>query len=198
MGLSLSQDVRCFFTNPQREATHLAVSKTITCFHIRAISNSASRGVLQVGGRSFRCILGKNGRTHLKREGDGKSPKGKFKVLSLAYRPDRIRRPHPSLPTKALSPNQGWCDDAQSGRYNRPVLLPCARSHEALWRDDCCYDILGFTDHNQRPRVKGLGSAIFLHVFRPGQIGTEGCIALSQKDLSRVLAFGSGTIQLSI
>jgi L,D-peptidoglycan transpeptidase YkuD (ErfK/YbiS/YcfS/YnhG family) len=97
-----------------------------------------------------------------------------------------------------LRSDEGWCDDMASGRYNRPVKLPFAKSHEALWRQDGSYDIVAMTDHNQRPRVRGQGSAIFLHLSRPAQKGTEGCIALSERDLRIVLARSSGTLLLRI
>jgi L,D-peptidoglycan transpeptidase YkuD (ErfK/YbiS/YcfS/YnhG family) len=42
--------------------------------------------------------------------------------------------------------------------------------------------------HNDRPRVKGRGSAIFVHHARPGYSPTAGCIALAQHDLSMLLA----------
>lgn len=176
----------------------MAVSKTITCFHIRAISDSSSRGILQLGIWSYPCILGKNGRTHFKREGDGKSPKGTFKVGRLAFRSDRLQRPRSRLGSRPLRPDEGWCDDVASGRYNRRVRLPFAPCHEKLWRQDFAYDIVAATSHNQRPRVKGLGSAIFLHLARAGQTGTEGCIALSERDLRNILSRCSGSLLLRI
>jgi L,D-peptidoglycan transpeptidase YkuD (ErfK/YbiS/YcfS/YnhG family) len=42
--------------------------------------------------------------------------------------------------------------------------------------------------HNDRPRVRGRGSAIFVHLARPGYAPTAGCIALSQRDLLMLLA----------
>jgi L,D-peptidoglycan transpeptidase YkuD (ErfK/YbiS/YcfS/YnhG family) len=176
----------------------LAVSKLITCFHIRAISDSTSRGFLQFGCWSYPCILGTKGRSSLKREGDSKSPKGTFKVDSLMFRADRMIRSRTQIKAAPLRATQGWCDDVASGHYNRPVKLPFLQSREVLWRNDCCYDILALTDHNQRPRVKGLGSAIFLHLTRPGQKGTEGCIALSAVNMRKILARCSGSILLHI
>ena len=37
------------------------------------------------------------------------------------------------------------------------------------------------------PRVRGRGSAIFMHVARPGYAPTEGCIALARPHLLRLL-----------
>ena len=188
----------CFFTTLEREATHLAVSKTITCFHIFAISDSSSRGILRLGTWNYPCLLGRNGRTHLKREGDAKSPKGTFEVGMPIFRSDRVRRPKTRLGSRSLRPNEGWCDDVTSGRYNRPVRMPFAPGHEELWRKDVSYDIVAPTSHNQCPRIKGRGSAIFLHVIRESQTGTEGCIALSEKNLRNILGRCSGSLLLKI
>ncbi len=38
-----------------------------------------------------------------------------------------------------------------------------------------------------RPRVRGGGSAIFMHVAGPGYAPTEGCIALSRQHLLLLL-----------
>jgi L,D-peptidoglycan transpeptidase YkuD (ErfK/YbiS/YcfS/YnhG family) len=46
------------------------------------------------------------------------------------------------------------------------------------------------------PVVRGRGSAIFLHLARPGFTPTEGCIALEQRDLLRVLADGLSAIEV--
>jgi L,D-peptidoglycan transpeptidase YkuD (ErfK/YbiS/YcfS/YnhG family) len=45
--------------------------------------------------------------------------------------------------------------------------------------------VLGYND---RPRVRGKGSAIFVHLARPGFTPTDGCIALSRRDLTMLLA----------
>jgi L,D-peptidoglycan transpeptidase YkuD (ErfK/YbiS/YcfS/YnhG family) len=131
--------------------------------------------------------LGKSGRRFAKREGDGASPFGRWKITQLYYRPDKMGRPLTHLKSKPLSKTDGWCDASAHGQYNCRVALPFSASHETLWRNDLAYDLVATTDHNQRPRVKSHGSAIFLHVINPGATGTEGCVALSEKHLRMVL-----------
>ena len=84
--------------------------------------------------------------------------------------------------------NDGWCEDSRHGRYNCPIRLPSSSGHETMWRDDHLYDVVGVLDWNMRPRVRGRGSAIFLHLARPGYGPTAGCIALEKHDFARLLA----------
>jgi L,D-peptidoglycan transpeptidase YkuD (ErfK/YbiS/YcfS/YnhG family) len=57
-----------------------------------------------------------------------------------------------------------------------------------LTRSDQLYDLLIELDHNARPRVAGRGSAVFIHVARPGLAPTAGCVALTRAALRRLLA----------
>jgi L,D-peptidoglycan transpeptidase YkuD (ErfK/YbiS/YcfS/YnhG family) len=91
------------------------------------------------------------------------------------------------LPLRTLRPTDGWCDAAQDRNYNRLVRHPYPASAERLWRADGLYDILVVLGHNDRPRIRNRGSAVFLHVAR-GDLGpTEGCIALRRADLLKLL-----------
>jgi L,D-peptidoglycan transpeptidase YkuD (ErfK/YbiS/YcfS/YnhG family) len=91
------------------------------------------------------------------------------------------------LPVRAIRRHDGWCDASADRNYNRPVRLPYAASAERLWREDALYDVVVVLDYNKRPRVRGRGSAIFMHVARPGYAPTEGCIALARGHLLRLL-----------
>ena len=91
---------------------------------------------------------------------------------------------------RPLTAADGWCDDPTHPAYNRLVSLPINASAEALWRDDSFYDIIGVLGWNDDPVQPAKGSAIFLHLARPGFPPTEGCIALDRDDLIRVLALG--------
>ncbi|HXF55465.1 MAG TPA: L,D-transpeptidase family protein [Hyphomicrobiaceae bacterium] len=155
---------------------------------VRALSAGATRGTVELGPLRFRCALGRSGRRVRKREGDGATPVGRFLMQRVLYRPDRCQRPRTGLKTHVLRPTDGWCDCPRDRNYNRPVRLPYPASAEAMWRADELYDLVVVLSHNCRPRVKGLGSAIFLHVAAPGLAPTQGCIALRRADLMRLLA----------
>ena len=89
---------------------------------------------------------------------------------------------------RAISNNDGWCDQPMDRNYNREVGLPYAASAERLWRDDRLYDIVVVLGHNDLPRVRNRGSAIFMHVARANFAATEGCIALRARDLRRLIS----------
>ncbi|MEM8838849.1 MAG: L,D-transpeptidase family protein [Pseudomonadota bacterium] len=135
----------------------------------------------------FPCALGKGGVGFRKREGDGKTPAETLRPLYVLYRADRILRPKSQLPIRAIGKDEGWCDDVNDRNYNRIVRLPYSASHEQLHRDDALYDIVVVLDYNIRPRIKGLGSAIFLHLARPGFLPTEGCVAVHINVMHRLL-----------
>jgi L,D-peptidoglycan transpeptidase YkuD (ErfK/YbiS/YcfS/YnhG family) len=98
--------------------------------------------------------------------------------------------PHTALPREPIAPDDGWCDDPGHPDYNRRVRLPHPAHHEALWRSDGLYDLVGVLGWNDAPVERGRGSAIFLHVARPGLAPTEGCVALELADLQALLRAG--------
>lgn len=147
-------------------------------------------GLLRFEDREFRCAIGKNGvvSADVKTEGDGKTPAGTWRLRYVMYRSDRRASPHTDLPVTTISFSDGWCDDPTHPDYNRPVRLPFDASHEKLFRDDGLYNLIVVLGHNDDPTVPGKGSAIFMHIARPDYTGTEGCVALGEKDLETVLS----------
>src|SRR5262249_55642560 len=131
--------------------------------------------------------LGRGGLRARKREGDGATPIGVFSVRGVLYRPDCARRPRTGLPVARLRGGLGWCDAPEDRNYNRPVVLPYPARTERLWRADRVYDLIAVLGYNDRPRVKGRGSAIFLHLAQSGHPPTAGCIALDRTPLLRLL-----------
>lgn len=145
-------------------------------------------GRLRGRGLDLACALGRGGTRTAKREGDGATPAGCWPVRRLRYRPGRLRPPTGGLRPLALRLRDGWCDDPGHPDYNRPVTLPIPASAERMQRPDLLYDLLVELGHNDDPPIPGAGSAIFLHVARPGLRPTAGCIALPLHHLRRVVA----------
>ena len=130
---------------------------------------------------------------------------------SLSYHPNQ---PHPGYGLLAYSsdparyfnviaihyiaPKSGWCDDAKSRFYNRPIERPFVPSHEALWRRDGLYDVffeLGYNDVTPEP---GQGSAIFLHLQKNNFNPTLGCVAVSWRSMEFILQHADPGCQLSV
>jgi len=145
------------------------------------------KGRLVAGTLVIPCALGRSGTAARKREGDGASPVGRFPLLQAFYRADRGPRPRTGLTLRRIRPRDGWCDDPRDRRYNRPVPLPCGSSHEGLWRGDHLYDVVVDIAWNRGPVVRGRGSAIFLHLARPGFEPTAGCVAVDKRMIRRLL-----------
>lgn len=138
--------------------------------------------------KTLRCALGRCGVGVGKKERDGLTPVGRFPLRRVFYRPDRLERPLTTLPTQTLSPTDGWSDDAGDTAYNTLIKLPYSAGHERLWRHDGVYDVIIEVGYNDNPIVPGRGSAIFMHVAKPGYGPTEGCVALALNDLLQLLA----------
>jgi L,D-peptidoglycan transpeptidase YkuD (ErfK/YbiS/YcfS/YnhG family) len=134
-----------------------------------------------------RVALGRSGIRASKREGDGATPFGRFPIRLVLYRHDRVPRPRVPFPIRAIRDDDGWCEDPSDRNYNRPVKLPARSTADRLARDDHLYDLVLVLGHNDRPRVRGNGSAIFVHLAREGLKPTAGCIALSRRDLHALL-----------
>ena len=73
--------------------------------------------------------------------------------------------------------------------YNTLVSLPHDGGYEPLWREDNVYDLFAVVGYNDDPVVPGAGSAIFVHIARPGLTPTTGCIGLPLKDLVELLDY---------
>ena len=142
---------------------------------------------LRVTNKLLPCVIGKNGVSRLKQEGDGKTPIGIHKIVGMLYRPDRIVRPRNwAVP---IRPRDIWSDDEKDPNYNLMGTLPNSFGHERLFRSDHVYDLVIITNWNWPYAVKGRGSAIFIHSWRKTVYPTEGCIALSKDNLLKVAKF---------
>ena len=162
---------------------------TLSRLVVRASVADRRRGQVLAGPAVIPCALGRGGIGRVKREGDGRTPRGAFRLRAGGFRADRVGpRPRSLLALRAIRPRDGWCDDPADRRYNRPLRLPCPGvGAERMWREDGLYDLVIDLDYNRGPIRPGRGSAIFLHVARPGYPPTEGCVALERADLVRLL-----------
>ena len=145
-------------------------------------------GYLKYKNFKFRCALGKGGIKQKEREGDFITPKGKFKLIKIYYRSDRVKKINSTLKTIKIKKNMGWCDDVSSNYYNKQIKINKKIGHEKLHREDNVYDIIVVLNYNLNPIIKGKGSAIFLHVAKKNYNKTQGCIALKKNELLHLVS----------
>lgn len=134
-----------------------------------------------------KCSIGKRGIGIKKKEGDQITPKGKFKIKYILYRKDRISNLNTKLTKLVINKNMGWCDDPRSQFYNKLIKLPFKYNYEKLYRNDNTYDIILVLNFNLNPIRKNKGSAIFIHVAKKNYNKTAGCVAVSKKDLKKIV-----------
>jgi L,D-peptidoglycan transpeptidase YkuD (ErfK/YbiS/YcfS/YnhG family) len=154
---------------------------------VTTLPGRPTQGLVVAGSMQIRVALGRGGIRADKREGDGATPRGRFRPLRVWWRRDRAPRPRTGLPVRPIAPEDGWCEDAASPRYNQPIRVPEGASADRLWREDNLYDLIVEIDHNTRPRVANRGSAVFIHVARPGLAPTAGCVALAKWQLRQLV-----------
>jgi L,D-peptidoglycan transpeptidase YkuD (ErfK/YbiS/YcfS/YnhG family) len=82
-----------------------------------------------------------------------------------------------------------WIDEPASPSYNQWLIEDTSPivSHETLLRSDHQYDAAIVVEYNTDPIVPGMGSAIFMHIWRSPTSSTAGCVAMYAGDLSRFL-----------
>ncbi len=140
----------------------------------------------------------KNART--KKEGDGRSPAGIFRVGGLWTTTNTPVKRHRSIPEVRVTAADLWVSDvSQPKLYNRYIRLPhAARTpweiKERMRLNDYPHSIKMLICHNTeetpgRP-VVGAGSSIFFHIWRrSGQSATLGCTTMDEKVLRAFIAY---------
>jgi L,D-peptidoglycan transpeptidase YkuD (ErfK/YbiS/YcfS/YnhG family) len=161
---------------------------SLSLLRVRPRPGFRTQGFLSAGGKTIRVALGRGGVRALKREGDGGTPLGTFRPVRLWWRADRLPRPRTLLPVRRIGPDDAWCEDPSDRRYNRAFRRSANEPGDRLRREDGLYDLIIEIDHNMRPRVARLGSAVFIHVARPAFGPTAGCVALRRNELLQVLS----------
>jgi L,D-peptidoglycan transpeptidase YkuD (ErfK/YbiS/YcfS/YnhG family) len=172
--------------------------RSLATIYVRSHPGNRARGWLTVGSAHIPVALGRSGIKANKREGDGGTPRGRFRLVRLWWRADRMPVPATLLPVRRIGPNDAWCEDPKDRRYNRPICRNTDGPGDRLRRSDRLYDFIIEIDHNTRPRIAGRGSAVFIHVARPGFSPTAGCVALTASHLRILLAKLSANTRIVI
>lgn len=133
-------------------------------------------------------VIGKNGVTDGKTEGDGKSPAGIYELggsFGVKAAPDGV-----ALPYRQVTEHDYWIDDPHSDDYNQWVYYEGNASDrwgsfERLTHPLYTHAII--VKYNTDPVAKGKGSAIFIHQWESPDSPTAGCVAMSYENLVRLL-----------
>lgn len=138
-------------------------------------------------GRRFPVSIGRGGMTDHKREGDGATPRGTWRIVGGYYRPDRTIPPR-AITLDRIGPRDIWSDEPDDPAYNHPLRTTTHPfSHERLHMTARLYDIVLISDWNYPNPTPGKGSAIFIHHWRKPRHPTAGCLAFAPKDLRWIL-----------
>lgn len=164
------------------------LKRALSTIRVRARPGRRTQGLLTAGHLTIPVALGRGGIKANKREGDGGTPRGAFRLRRLWWRPDRIARLVTALPLRRIYRDDAWSEDPSDRRYNSPVKRVSGEQGDRLWRDDRLYDLIIELDHNTRPRIAGRGSAVFIHIARADFVPTAGCVALDARTLRRLVA----------
>src|ERR1043165_6524616 len=133
------------------------MGRVLRTLYVRTAPGIRTRGVLVAGPLAIPVALGRGGILANKREGDGGTPRGRFRLLRLWWRADRASRPSTLLPSRRIGPQDAWCEAPSHPHYNRPVEIPAGDAGDRLRRADHLYDDIIEISHNTRPRVAGRG-----------------------------------------
>jgi L,D-peptidoglycan transpeptidase YkuD (ErfK/YbiS/YcfS/YnhG family) len=134
---------------------------------------------------NIECVIGRNGLSYDKKEGDGKTPIGVF-TIGQAF--GRLPNPGTQMDYRQTNSNDYWVDDATSNYYNTWQVGPSSgrwNSAERLYYVKS-YDYAAVVNYNEE-RIPYNGSAIFMHVFKENKKTTSGCISIEKEDLVKLL-----------
>src|SRR5205814_7319293 len=77
---------------------------SFSVIRVRRVAAGGSRGLLLAGSLAIPVVLGRSSVRANKREGDGATPRGRFGLVRLWWRADRLPRPRTALPARRIEP----------------------------------------------------------------------------------------------
>jgi len=201
--------------NPKRKALRIvknnadltdSIGQLLVVFSEIPGSNSATLVAMEKKGTRwvvahapFRAGIGRNGFANPgnKREGDGQSPSGLFRLGKLFSYEEHVNTAMPFIQTTA---EDKWIDDPNSPDYNRHIRgLTEAKSFEKLKISSDEYKYCMVIEYNMQPVIKGMGSAIFLHLSQGENTNpSAGCVVITPSHMERLLKWMKPELKPSI
>jgi zinc D-Ala-D-Ala dipeptidase len=129
-----------------------------------------------------------------KKEGDGRSPAGIFRLTyAFGYAaPDEVSAI--KLPYIQCTESVECVDDTNSAYYNiikdrRTAEKVDWKSSEKMRMNDHEYKLGIFIAHNTDPALPGAGSCVFMHIWKEAGHATSGCTAMSEGSIESLLGW---------
>jgi L,D-peptidoglycan transpeptidase YkuD (ErfK/YbiS/YcfS/YnhG family) len=164
---------------------------------VKAQKNNKSKATLQLYRKKGKdwlkvsspiaAVIGKKGVGKTK-EGDSLTPKGTYMLgtsFGWGIKPTGV-----DYPFRKVTKFDYWIDDPKSNDYNKWIQYKENpynkwKSFERMTHPLYKYAVV--IRYNDDPIVRGSGSAIFLHISTKSTRYTLGCVAVSEKDLVKIL-----------
>jgi len=152
----------------------------------KAIVDLYENGILTA---TYSAVVGRNGIAQYgeKREGDGKTPAGNYRISAIFGKNEPKNLKMPFIKTE---PNLYCIDDSKSKQYNRIVdskkIEKDFDSFEYMFRSDEQYDLGAVIGYNESSEANK-GSCIFMHIQKDDGSPTAGCIAMKEEELNSLL-----------
>lgn len=201
--------------NPKRKALRIVknnadltdgIGQLLVVFSEIPGSNSATLVAMEKKGTRwvvahapFRAGIGRNGFAlpGSKREGDGQSPSGLFRLGKLFSYEKDVNTEMPFIQTTA---EDKWIDDPDSPDYNQYIRGNTrAKSFENLKISSDEYKYCMVIEYNMHPVVKGMGSAIFLHLSQDENTNpSAGCVVITPRHMEQLLKWMKPDLKPSI
>jgi len=184
-----------------------SIGQFLVVFNETPESNSAILVALEKKNRVWHIVdhpisagIGRKGfaATGAKREGDNLTPSGFFRLGQLFCYEKEVKTKMSFIQTTA---DDKWIDDPNSPDYNHHVRGETkAGSFEKLKIRSDEYKYCMVIEYNMNPVVKGMGSAIFLHLSENQQQvnPSSGCVVITEQDMERLLNWMNPELKPSI
>lgn len=129
-----------------------------------------------------------------KREGDGRSPAGVFRLSSAFGSADGLPPDSAGFPYLKSLPTSYCVEDARSAYYNQ--IVDSSRVAASSWeqwsellRPDGLFDWGVVVEQNAPDTKKLAGSCVFLHIWRGAHRPTSGCTSMPKPELEQVVGW---------
>lgn len=147
----------------------------------------------QMVGDPIAVVVGRNGITKNKKEGDGSTPFG-IHSLGTAFGFSSKADDDLKLTYLPITENTVCVDDEKSKYYNQ--IIESNKVEKASWESgeimqekmpEYKYGVV--INYNLPIPKPSLGSCIFMHIWTTPDKGTAGCVAMSEQDIKKLLAW---------